>query len=200
MEYTLKTFPSKDSINWTDVPVAEISCYKWTDAEKYKAGAQPVFVKDFGFICRMSCEQSDPWARYTQNGDPVYLDSALEFFISLGPEGYLNFEGNCTGAHLIEFGRERAGRRKISDEFEAAAEKTDRSWTITYFLPFATISSYFPSIKVNDIGSGFSFRGNFYKTGMNPANGLSHYAMWNEVFTEEPDFHRPEFFGRITIG
>ena len=37
--------------------------------------------------------------------------------------------------------------------------------------------------------------GNFYKC----ASGSSqpHYLSWNPINTEKPDFHRPDFFGKI---
>ena len=39
--------------------------------------------------------------------------------------------------------------------------------------------------------------GNFYKCG--DATLLPHYLSWSQIDTEQPDFHRPEFFGELLL-
>jgi hypothetical protein len=42
-----------------------------------------------------------------------------------------------------------------------------------------------------------TLRANFYKCG--DGTSVPHYLSWNQVITETPDFHRPEFFGEISF-
>ncbi len=43
--------------------------------------------------------------------------------------------------------------------------------------------------------SGKTYRGNFYKCA--ELSGKPHFVTWNPIRLEEPDFHRPDFFGEI---
>lgn len=55
--------------------------------------------------------------RYKTDGDPVYKDSCLEFFINFYPNmlsrGYLNFEMNAFGTLLVEYGVDNFQRRMV---------------------------------------------------------------------------------------
>src|SRR5256885_2355399 len=52
-------------------------------------------------------------AHHTDN-EPVYEDSCVEFFISLGrDDAYYNFEFNCEGVCLFGFGKNRSERKLI---------------------------------------------------------------------------------------
>jgi hypothetical protein len=38
---------------------------------------------------------------------------------------------------------------------------------------------------------------NFYKCGDETA--VAHYVTWNPIKTVNPDYHRPEYFGKVTF-
>jgi hypothetical protein len=42
---------------------------------------------------------------------------------------------------------------------------------------------------------GLKMTGNFYKCG--DALESPHYLCWNHIKTEQPDYHRPEYFGEL---
>ena len=42
---------------------------------------------------------------------------------------------------------------------------------------------------------GVEWKANFYKIAENSSN--PHYITWSEVGIDHPDFHRPEFFGKL---
>ena len=200
----MKTYPVKKikkgtAFDWRTIPSAEISCYRWRDTEKFHAEARLVYIEDTAFQCRLSCEQADPWALCTENGGKIWLDSALEFFVSFGPEGYINMEGNALGVHLAEFGNGRADRKNISGIFSSESYRTEKEWGILYTLPLDTLRQFFPALRAEQPLDGYTFRGNFYKTGTRPESGADHYGMWNEVISKVPDFHRPEYFGEFII-
>lgn len=200
----MKTYPVKKikkgtAIDWRTIPSAEISCYRWRDTEQFHAEARLVYVENTVFRCLLTCEQTDPWALCTKNGGKVWQDSALEFFVSFGPEGYINMEGNALGVHLAEFGQGRADRKDISGVFFSESFRTEKGWGILYLISFQNLQLFFPSLRSKQLVDGYTFRGNFYKTGIRPESGIDHYGMWNEVISEKPDFHRPEYFGEFII-
>lgn len=202
--YTVRRFAANDEIDWAELPKAEIGCYKWTDGEKPEAWAQLAYMEGYGFVCRMSCRQSEPVVSYYDNGESVYEDDAMEFFVSFGEEGYLNLEANSVGAHLNGFGACRADRRSIFDTlpdgFLTVPMPIDGGWSVSFYLPLPELQLFFPSLTEDVLAPGFEFYGNFYKICESPSEGLPHFGMWSEVGTDHPDFHRPEYFGKIVMG
>lgn len=202
-EYTVKRFSSVDSIDWNGVPKASIDTFKWTDSVPYTSFARLVYVEDVGLICRMDASERDPASVCTEADGPVCLDSCMEFFISLDGENYLNLETNAIGTKCMGFGPGRHGRIRVKERlpggFDAIPEVTEYGWSITYTLPLSDLALFWPEIGPESFASGTRFTANFYKTGSREVTGVEHYGMWNEVFTENPDFHRPEYFGSLIM-
>ena len=145
-------------------------------------------------------------ATHRQNNSPVSQDSCVEFFISLdGGTDYYNFEFNCIGTCKAGFGtKNRKERNDLPDEVidrinRQSLIKTGRqfndgliAWELTVSIPldvfcYDNISSF----------NGLKSRANFYKCGDNLPE--PHFIVWNEVKAEKPDFHLPEFFGKINF-
>jgi hypothetical protein len=143
-------------------------------------------------------------AEMTETNQDVYEDSCVEFFISPRDGGiYYNLEFNGIGTCLMGAGTGRENRRRVDPEIIAGIrrktsaggisveEKTGQfSWTITMAIPlYVFLHHHIEELK------GKKFRANFYKCG----DKLSepHYLTWNPVRTENPDFHRPEYFGLL---
>lgn len=136
------------------------------------------------------------------NGD-VYKDSCVEFFISPGCENYYNFEFNCIGTIHLGYGQGRYGRRfvrpDIIDKIERVStlgnepfeEKSGNfEWEIMIRIPLEAMAySDIKSLK------GLKALANFYKCGS--GTSIPHYVTWNPIKTKKPDYHRPEFFGKI---
>ncbi len=204
--YTVKRFESVNSIDWTVVDLAPIDTYKWVNSVEYEAYAQLVYVEDWGFVCRMTCMESDPPAQYTQFGDPVYLDSCMEFFAAFDGQRYINIESNSIGALVCQFGAAKANRQPATNYLTMANMiKTnpaveDDYWTLTIELPLTKLQAFYGSNMTDStFSSGYSFKGNFYKIGSDPQTGVRHYGMWNEVGGTSPDFHQPSYFGTIVM-
>ncbi len=139
----------------------------------------------------------------TVNGD-VYKDSCVEFFISpLGDKNYYNFEFNCIGTPHVGYGNGRHNRQPLPIEIikgittqsslglEPFAERQgDFSWELFVRIPVTCFIH--ENIEKLD---GLSSSGNFYKCGDELAE--PHFVTWNPVKTENPDYHRPEFFGKL---
>lgn len=142
-------------------------------------------------------------AIYSNDQDPVYEDSCVDFFcMPVDAERYTNFEFNCIGTckassrkgrneDLVPFSPEKMmtikrfpsmGRRAFN-EMEGMFE-----WELTVKIPFILMD-----IDPDHLPE--KLLGNFYKC----ADGTDspHYVTWSPVKTEKPDFHRPEFFGEL---
>ncbi len=136
------------------------------------------------------------------NGD-VYKDSTVEFFISLDGKTYYNFEFSCIGTIHLGHGAGRENRQYIdpavaglikiesslgSEPFEERAG--DFRWNMFICIPkecfvFDELKSF----------SGCKATGNFYKCG--DATSIPHFITWNPIGTQDPDYHRPEYFGEL---
>lgn len=146
-------------------------------------------------------------AKHSTPNSSTHQDSCVEFFIDPDQSGqYYNFEFNCIGTTHLAYGPDRFNRtfidkNKILDQIKIIStlgslpfeEKSGQfSWEMTVKLP-SSIFVYHPNLKFSSLIS----RANFYKCA--DATTTPHYLSWSSVETENPDFHRPEFFGLLNF-
>jgi len=145
-------------------------------------------------------------AEKTGINQDVYEDSCVEFFVSPSDDGiYYNLEFNSIGALLFGSGTGRDNRRRIDPSIagkvrclpslgnEPFPERHgQQEWSLTVAIPLTVFFRH----KIENL-EGSEFRANFYKCG--DALTEPHYLTWNPVRSEEPDFHRPEYFGIINF-
>ena len=144
-------------------------------------------------------------ALYLNDQEPVWEDSCVEFFcMKPGQESYMNFEFNCIGTCVAKTrkGREldvkpfsnsqmqQIDRFSTLDKTPFELKKGVSHWELTVKIPFALLN-----IDANDL-PGF-LRANFYKCGDGTLN--PHYVSWSVISTENPDFHCPEYFGKLVF-
>lgn len=191
----------KDSVDFSDAPKAEIACYKWTEGYTPYAFAQLICVRDLGLALHMEAYESDPKSVYTMYNQPVYTDSCLEFFVNCNPDQplYINFEMNANGAFLSALRPGRKGKQPIhelmSDLPAVMAKKFEDHWSVDAFFTLSQIKTLFGK---DTFETGDVLLGNFYKCG--DETPIPHFGMWAPIDLEAPDFHRPEFFGKLIIG
>lgn len=140
----------------------------------------------------------------TKSNQPVYQDSCVEFFIAPDPGGsYLNFEFNAIGVCLSQKGFDR-GSRSFLDPDQISLIRTWPSlgrqpFEERYDLPDWSLLVAIPLQILFGPGEidlhGRSVHANFYKCGDKLSD--PHYLSWNPIGTDEPDFHRPEYFGLL---
>ena len=145
----------------------------------------------------------------TEINGKVWHDSCVEFFFSPGPDterGYFNFEANCKGVFLFQYhinngdtngfvSLDDCNKVKISHSLTKSVEKESTEpeiWRLEYSIPVSVLSKY---MKVDEPGSGVSWRANFYKCGDKTSH--PHWLTWALVDYPTPKFHLPEFFGRL---
>ena len=143
---------------------------------------------------------------YHNSNDPVYNDSCVEFFISIdNDEEYYNFEFNCIGTCLSAFGTKMKNQRqylpdavinKIKRQSIIKAGLTTPQGLICWELTIALPIDVFYYHKIESL-EGLNCRANFYKCG--DALPEPHFVAWNEIKSDEPNFHLPEFFGKLSF-
>ena len=161
-------------------------------------------LRNEAIFIKMVCEEANPRRTYNAPNDPVYMDSAVEAFLlfhtkNVEKEGvYLNFEINSNGAMLAAYGKERKGRKFISDEIrkeiDCKANILDDRWTVELEIPLNVLNQIYGSVSLE---KGEKFYCNFYK--ISEKNEIKHFASYARVESETPDFHLPEFFEEVEI-
>jgi len=158
--------------------------------------------KDSLFI-KFSVRGSMLRAIYSNDQEPVNEDSCVEFFCKLPDnDQYMNFEFNCIGTckaskrvernkDVTPYSKEELSMikrfptlgRRAFNEMEGMFD-----WELTVKIPLRVMG-----INPNNLPK--KILGNFYKC----ADGTDsrHFVTWSPVKTEQPDFHRPEFFGEL---
>ena len=137
----------------------------------------------------------------TEINSPVYEDSCVEFFIGFNKgREYYNIEFNCIGASTVGYGKGKQDRlllpedviRKIRWQLTLGNDQDKKiiHWTLTLVIP-AAIFIYDDIISLKDR----SCHVNFYKCGdLLPE---PHFVSWSDIKSAEPNFHLPEFFGKL---
>ena len=136
----------------------------------------------------------------------IWEDACAEFFIMPSDDGYYyNLECNCAGKLLVAVGKDRNERKPApmevmqgvdrwaslgTEPFDTRNEPT--KWELTLRVPITTFFLH----KLNGF-DGMKAKGNVYKCGDNLP--VPHFISWSPIKTENPDFHRPEFFGEIVF-
>jgi hypothetical protein len=127
----------------------------------------------------------------------------VEFFIGFNDEkSYYNIEFNRLGTCLGRYGSEREDRTELPvdvlktiryDRTLKQIKQTNEptiNWTLTVAVPVEIFCFH----RINSLQHTKS-RMNFFKCG----DDLSqpHYLAWNNIVSEKPNFHLPEFFGKV---
>ena len=140
-------------------------------------------------------------ATKTEPNTSVCEDSCVELFVSLG-EGhpYFNIELNCIGTMLAAHRLTRPVKTPLTAEQMATIVRRTSlgnspieiaeggSWWLELELPFALLGAE---------GTPATLRANLYKCGDD--TDPVHFVSWSPIGVEQPDFHRPEWFGELVL-
>lgn len=194
-EYTVKTVSSADC--WDEITAERLEECAWSPNPAPGAQMQGIYLKDQGLIFRLRSFASPARAENWEPDSAVWEDSCLECFLSFDGERYINLEVNANSALRASVGKERHGRTLLLDTGcempQVSAVEGENGWEVYFFIPNQTVRDLFGIVPE----SGMNFFANFYSCG--DETPAPHYAAWNRVETEQPDFHRPEYFGRLVI-
>lgn len=181
-----------------------VGCVNW-DSYPYKPKVKfRIAHTDNAILLNYQVEEDSVRAKYGEDNGSVWTDSCVEFFVSLANDGlYYNLESNCIGTVLLGVGNDRHDRERASSDVLSGVQRwaslgrnpfEERvghcSWELSLIVPYTVFFKH--SIKSLDDAT---IKGNFYKCG--DELKTPHYISWNLIETEKPDFHRPEFFGKL---
>jgi hypothetical protein len=143
-------------------------------------------------------------ACYTKDGDNVWEDSCVEFFIAFEDDiSYYNIECNCIGTLLVSTGIDRNRQpvpmnllKKIKRWSNIGAEPVNKkkSEGIEWELALIAPKEIFCLHRLEHF-SGLRAKGNFYKCGDNLE--IPHFLSWSPIQSDTPNFHLPSFFGEF---
>lgn len=173
----------------------------WGYTEYEKEVYSQVSYDDLGFNVKFTIKEKNPLREKINHFESVHEDSCVEFFANFDPENsdrYINFETNANGVMNVSFRANRYDATPLKLEevegFGIKADIFDDYWTVSYKIEFSFLKKYYPNF---DIDKAEYISCNFYKCG--EKTEIEHYMSYFEVKTEKPDFHRPEYFGRIYL-
>jgi hypothetical protein len=198
-----------DKPQWKKIRAVEITNYMGTEPG-FHPDAKAKMMYDDRNLFVIFCVH-DRYVRCITNeiNGPVWEDACVEFFFSPDagqPERYFNIEINCGGTPLMNYNiipnKEitvlEADDVKMIEIAHSLPQIIDPeinepvTWTIEYRVPLAMLEKY---SGVTYPKRGINWRANFYKIAENNSN--PHYFTWSVVENSKPDFHLPQFFGRI---
>lgn len=176
-----------------------IACCNWEKAFPYQPEAEVTIAHNGDHIIllyrviekELRCEE--------RNNGNVWEDSCVEMFIMPYPETgiYYNFECNCGGYILFGGGADRHHRLRLNNFFLSMIgtkaticpkNEDNIEWHMLAVIPKELM---FANDVIKDL-SGLHAKGNFYKCG-DKLND-PHFLSLSPIKTENPDFHRPEYF------
>ena len=158
------------------------------------------------FLIHYCVEEQSVRAVAQKDNDNVWEDSCAEFFISPAADGlYYNIECNCAGTLLLGVGEGRNNRQLAVPEITRQIDRwaslgrtpfdtrnQPTHWELALRIPYTVFFRH--NITSLD---GLTLNGNFYKCG--DKLPVPHFISWNPIGTPTPDFHCPQFFGKLEI-
>lgn len=184
-------FQSVDCVNWEEYP--------------YKPKVQfRIAHTDDSILLHFKVYEASVRAKYGEDDGSVWTDSCVEFFsIPGGDNIYYNIECNCVGTILIGAGPVRNDRERASKEVTSLVKRWsslgrepfeerigETCWEVALIIPYTAFFKH--QIKSLDRKE---VKANFYKCG--DELQIPHFLSWNPIKIENPDFHRPDFFGAL---
>lgn len=205
-QYTLKMVNAVPA-DWSDVARAHVDSYVWGGAERaYQTYGQLLYAKTddekAGLYIRLFCEEKNPVSKETKLDGMVCMDSCMEFFFGMHEAGkedlrYLNIESNSLGVTFMSFGEDRHDRVFLDalgiERFPVSVNITGDGWEVFCFVPEQSLKTVFGLAEIDETTV---MRGNFYKC---DENANAPFGSWAPIVAPKPDFHRPEYFGRIVL-
>jgi len=200
-----------DATTWKQAETAEIAYFYPHSSDHHPVTRVRLVYTPSGIHGIFHVQDQFVRCIHTGYQEVVWQDACVEFFVKPKPTaGYFNFEMNCGGALLcfyitdatpsadgfveylrvpLEDGKLVQIRTTLPAIVEPEVTKP-LTWTLQFFIPFALLEKY-----VGPLGDlpGQEWRANFNKCAEN--NSHPHWATWNPL--PEPEFHLPDYFGRI---
>ena len=198
-----------DKIPWRDIEPLHLENFMGDRPEHFPFTQARVAYDNMAIYVIFRVEDRYVRAVADTNQGPVYMDSCVEFFFTPGSDvtkGYFNLEMNCGGTMLFHHQMEprtdqiwiseyHIGQVEVAHTLPRIVEPeidSDTTWIVEYRIPFSILGEYhsFPTPE-----AGTVWRANFYKCADKTSH--PHWLTWAPVDFPRPNFHLPEFFGKL---
>ena len=176
----------------------QVDCVNWQEYPYAPEVHVNIAYSDKAFVLLYRVKEEHALGNVLENNGPVWEDSCVETFIKdpIG-EGYYNIEVNCIATKLAahrlsrtefeHFDEEKIAEIKCYSSLEhKETELENQEWSLLEIIPFSSIGLE----KAPEY-----LEVNFYKCGDNCSR--AHYLSWSPIGLPKPNFHCPEFFGKI---
>jgi hypothetical protein len=198
--YEIKIVKSADP-DFSKIKAAMVTKFPWNCSYRPETVAQVAALEE-AFAVRMRTGDRNPRTEVRGLNGPVYTDSCMEFFFMPDPENsreYVNWEFNSAGALFISIGADRQHRHNLEPEdytglFRVETKTDADGWEVSYRIPYDFLRRYFPGFHIRE---GRIMRGNFFKCAEKSEH--PHYGCWAPVDLPQPDFHSPDYFGKLIL-
>ena len=180
---------------WDFANTASIDKVNWKEFGSIPKTTAKLLYNDYAIYVRLETDEEPLLARYRKQNDSVSCDSCMEFFFRPNENDprYFNFEFNPFGTMYLGLRTSRYDSvhpDKDKEYFNVKSYVDDKKWVLQFCVPFEYIDEIFGRHTK-------TMYGNLYKCGDETQN--PHYATYYPITTEEPDYHRPEFFGEFVL-
>jgi len=160
-----------------------------------------IMYDETGFDVEFVIKEKDPLREKTNHFDEVCEDSCVEFFVNFDPENsdkYINFEVNANGAMQASLRKDRYDYIDLTmseiESLDITPKIEDEFWSVKYKISTELIKKHYPKFDINTCKY---VTGNMQKCG--DKQKAIHYMSLFVIGCEKPDFHRPEYFGKIEL-
>lgn len=196
-----------DEAAWSSaVSVGDFKFPWWKAGRKEQTVAKLLWNDEFLYVA-FRCEDAHISAEQTRRDSPVYQDDCVEVFTAPNAEqpfNYFNIEMNVRRAFLDrhhpngpkkpQVPNWNATGIKIATTVDGTLNNdsdTDRGWTLEAAIPFDNFKTVARHTPPHD--------GDVWHMNLNRLGGKTNpqYSQWSPGETERPQFHTPQFFGRV---
>lgn len=162
---------------------------------------------------RFLCQDTHPWATYTERDQPIFEEEVVELFLAPGPEDphfYFEFEvspdavlwdGTVASPNLNR-------QNMVSDpawdcpdlQWGASQHPGQNFWEAWLSIPLESLHQEFLRRHPNPPHQSLptEWRANFYRIDR-PQNAPAEYTAWSPTLITPADFHRPKQFGYLDL-
>ena len=180
----------------------------WKEGKKEQTVAKMLWDDEYLYVAYV-CEDAHIWAEHTARRSEVYEDDCVEVFVAPNPDrplAYFNIEMNVLGIFLDWFQPEGPdGQRSREWKGQGIRIATsivgtlnddgdlDDYWILEVGIPFHNFSG----VAVHTPPKP----GDVWHLNLNRLGGRTNaqFSQWSASRTEEPQFHSPADFGRVTF-
>ncbi len=165
--------------------------------------AVQIAYDDAALYVRYVCDDPDIWGVATARDSRIYDEEVVELFIAPGiatPVRYFEFEVSPLGALLdLSVYSPDLDRRTLTGDFAwdcpglrwSAVRVDDRSrWYAYLSVPWASLVTAAKLPRV--------WRANFYRI-ERPRGRDPEFSCWSPTMSDPADYHRPAFFGFLSL-